>query len=269
MEGANDPLTQGDMQSHKAIVYGFSKLFPNLKVVSEEKDRENIDLDNFEIPNLNRGQLEQELRNKEDELLAYEEILVWVDPLDATQEYTENLRQYVTTMVCITVQGKAVAGVIHQPFFGKTYWAWVGHGMSEELRLFEAQNKKDILVEPRIIVSRSHAGPVNETSQQAFGTGVHVIPAGGAGFKVLSVLKGEADAYVHVTLIKKWDICAGNALLNAKNGQMTNLEGQEIDYSNQDDPKNLGGLLATMHNHNKFKEKLSRIKVTKQEHKPK
>lgn len=50
--------------------------------------------------------------------------------------------------------------------------------------------------------------------------------------------------YVHVTFIKKWDICAGNAILKALGGHMTTLKGEEIDYSGT--PKNPDGLLATV-----------------------
>ena len=40
----------------------------------------------------------------------------------------------------------------------------------------------------RIIVSRSHAGDVRKTAQEAFGEEAKVTPAGGAGFKVYLVL---------------------------------------------------------------------------------
>ena len=31
-EGAKEMLTEGDLQSHRTMVYGFAKAFPNLKV---------------------------------------------------------------------------------------------------------------------------------------------------------------------------------------------------------------------------------------------
>lgn len=70
------------------------------------------------------------------------------------------------------------------------------------------------------------------------------------GYKVLALLDPsdadieKADMYVHVTFIKKWDICAGNALLTALGGHMTTLKGEEIDYSGV--ACNNGGLLASV-----------------------
>lgn len=106
-------------------------------------------------------------------------------------------------------------------------------------------------------MSRSHAGSVNETAKSAFGKDVKIIPAGGAGFKVLSLFNNTADAYVHKTLIKRWDICAGDALLRSFGGKMTTLQGAEITYGEKNVVKNSGGLLATLNNHAHFLEKLS------------
>ena len=70
-------------------------------------------------------------------------------------------------------------------------------------------------------MSRSHAGKVNETAHEVFGEDVKVTPAGGAGFKGWEVAAGRQDAYVHTTLIKKWDICAPTALLTSLGGKLS------------------------------------------------
>lgn len=70
------------------------------------------------------------------------------------------------------------------------------------------------------------------------------------GYKVLALLdpKDEehemADIYIHVTFIKKWDICAGDAILKSVGGQMTTLKGEQINYSGSEG--NTGGLLASI-----------------------
>lgn len=88
------------------------------------------------------------------------------------------------------------------------------------------------------------------------GSGLHGVRLkcgrNGAGYKVLRVINGSIDAYVHTTHIKKWDVCAGNAILNAVSGQMTTLTGQSLDYSDTQHPQNNDGLLATLLDHTKF-----------------
>ena len=136
-----------------------------------------------------------------------------------------------------------------------------------------------------IIVSRSHSGDVEPVVKKSLGKDTKVIPAGGAGlstftltklihssilyltchggfliyiclycigYKTWEVIKGEASAYVHVTRIKKWDICAGNAILDTVGGKMTTLQGDTIDYSAAGDPVNDNGLLAVLKDHDIF-----------------
>ncbi|XP_020837252.1 inositol monophosphatase 3-like [Phascolarctos cinereus] len=241
-EGAEELLTAGDLQSHRCMASLWASTFPGIRVISEEHDEAALDLSepwDGKIP------LEIQEMVPSGQTVSMESVTVWIDPLDATQEYTEGLLSYVTTMVCVAVDGKPVIGVIHKPFTGFTAWALVGHGANVSAR--ESYDERS----PRLIVSRSHAGTVRTFSQKAFGTNVNIIPAGGAGYKVLSLLNlnkaeqpDQADAYLHITFIKKWDICAGNAVLSALGGHMTTLDGKDIDYL--DSPGNKEGLIASV-----------------------
>lgn len=82
------------------------------------------------------------------------------------------------------------------------------------------------------------------------------------GYKVLQVISENVDAYVHVTQIKKWDICAGDALLRAVGGRMTTLKGDTISYSAEDDVKNEDGLVATLRNYHTYFDALKHILKT-------
>ncbi|XP_014778400.1 inositol monophosphatase 3 [Octopus bimaculoides] len=252
-EGAAELKTLGDMESHRAILYGMAKAFPGLKVISEEHETKPVDFHNIEDTAKQREDVNKEI--KSDQRIPLNQIVVWIDPLDATQEYTEDLRQYVTTMVCVAVNGDPTIGVIHSPFDDQTYWAWVSYGHSSNLKPLEKvqlSNEKPT----QIIVSRSHPGKVVDVIKKAFGENTVVVEAGGAGYKALNVVKGLSNAYVHTTAIKKWDICAGNAILNALNGKMTTLNGDYIDYSSKDNVQNDKGLLATMQYHYHYLEHL-------------
>ncbi|XP_074545364.1 inositol monophosphatase 3 [Halichoeres trimaculatus] len=241
-EGASEPLTLGDLQSHRKMFNLIKNTFPEITVNSEEHDNvADAATWSRDIP----ADIQEKIEGGKE--VPTESVTVWIDPLDATQEYTENLVKYVTTMVCIAVDGKPVIGVIHQPFTGFTAWGVVGQGSNVHPRPSYS------ISPPKVIVSRSHSGKVKNFILDAFGNSTTIVEAGGAGYKVLSLLEmpviegaspDQADIYVHITFIKKWDICAGAALLKALGGQMTTLKGEDIDYS--DTPLNKGGLVATI-----------------------
>ncbi|KAG8570802.1 hypothetical protein GDO81_011424 [Engystomops pustulosus] len=252
-EGADDKMTRGDLLSNKKMANLIKSNFPGVQVNSEEHlgddDKEVINWDHT-IP----SEITDIVTSPK--LVPSDSITIWIDPLDATQEYTENLVNYVTTMVCVAVNGKPIIGVIHKPFTGYTAWAMVDSGSNIKKR--DSYNKKT----PTIIVSRSHAGEVKEVTLRTFGNETKIISAGGSGYKVLSLLdvpgkdQEAADVYVHVTYIKKWDICAGNAILRALGGQMTTLQGEDIIYTGSE--ANEGGLLASIGlDHNSLVEKLA------------
>lgn len=245
--GKDDPVTMGDTESHKRMTFAFQKFFTGIHVVSEEHT-ENPDMDSVPAPSLRNREVDRIITD--DEFVNADEITVWIDPLDATQEYTEDLRQYVTTMVCIVRGTQPIAAVIHKPFEKSSAWAWVGHGTN----LIDESAK----AKPNsIIVSRSHAGGVEGVAKAGLGDDVTVIPAGGAGYKAWALFDGTAEAYVHTTLIKKWDICPGDAILRHSGGKMTKLSGEEINYKYDQDAKNEGGMIASLHKYPQYQKALS------------
>uniref|UniRef100_A0A4W5NBD9 inositol-phosphate phosphatase n=1 Tax=Hucho hucho TaxID=62062 RepID=A0A4W5NBD9_9TELE len=230
-EGESEKLTLGNLNSHRKMYYLIKNTYPYVQVNSEEHDETENELGvwNRDIP----ADILQIVEGGRE--VPAHSITVWIDPLDATQEYTEPAQVCHNNGVC----GKPVIGVIHKPFTGYTAWALVGDGSNVKLRTSYNMNS------PKVFVSRSHAGKVKGFIEEAFGNTTASSQQG-----VLALLDPsdedieKADMYIHVTFIKKWDICAGNALLTALGGHMTTLKGEEIDYSGV--AGNNGGLLASV-----------------------
>ena len=116
--GQKEYVTLGDHTSHDIITNGLLTVWPSLQYRSEEKNVKGTD-EPTRHPILYNTEVEAFM--KQDEAVNMDDVGVWIDPLDATQEYTEGgknpkLLEYVTVMICIVVKGQAIASVIHQPF---------------------------------------------------------------------------------------------------------------------------------------------------------
>ena len=145
-------------------------------------------------------------------------------------------------------------------------WGWVGVDHSEiqidENNLAEA-HKSNI---DEIIVSRSHAGQVLEILRDIYRDQQYrIIPAAGSAYKTLQVLQEYVDYYLHITPIKKWDVCAPDAILRAHRGTMTTLLNQTIDYNHRDKQVfiNDGILVTYKRNHNELLKFLTKSNLTK------
>lgn len=87
-EGANDPVTNADLRSHCAMERGLHRLFPKVTIISEEEvacaDENHIELDPTVI--------DEDIHLPDDHLVDAGDVTIWIDPLDATQEYTGDVR---------------------------------------------------------------------------------------------------------------------------------------------------------------------------------
>ena len=84
-EGANNPVTDGDMLSHRAMYHGLRKAFPRVNVISEEDDVEEIDMSTIMDAPKTHPEVDDVIPVGEDSMVAIGDVDVWIDPLDATQ----------------------------------------------------------------------------------------------------------------------------------------------------------------------------------------
>lgn len=229
---------------------------PNIRVISEEKEPagKNFNLDKYE--EFRRpfwAEMKDVISQLPEDSFEVSKLNIWIDPLDATQEYTEGLTQYVTTMGCVTYKGEPIFGAIYRPFYNETI---IGYGFGNNRWAATKVYKGEISKEEwsnapkKVVVSRSHAGDVKDVVVKSLGSEYEVEGAGGAGYKVLRLLNGTAMYYIHSTTIKKWDTCAGHALLKSVGGDIVKFDGQPIDYTvdKDEDIYSRNGLVAAITN---------------------
>ncbi|GAB1609572.1 3'(2'),5'-bisphosphate nucleotidase 1-like [Argonauta hians] len=258
-KGIDDLQTEADRSAQRCIIGSLQHHFPKVTFVGEEDLSPHQDPVTFQETDFCKDVLAmscpEELKNISDK-----EIIVWVDPLDGTKEFTQGLLDHVTVLIGISVNGSAVGGVVYQPYYnynsnapadqGRCIYGIVGVGA------FGLNSKPAPANENIITTTRSHSDPKVTSAVEACQP-TNVIKVGGAGHKVLLVCEGAAHAYVFASKgCKKWDTCAPEAVLRALGGNLTDLHGDKIPYQLDVPRPNLGGVVATLKNHDWYISKI-------------
>lgn len=89
-EGANDPFTDADGRSHCVMKLGLRRLFPRVTIFSEEDKQQCSDVNTFDLDNT----VLHETASLPDDFENVNDVTVWIDPLDATQEFTGQYCNY-------------------------------------------------------------------------------------------------------------------------------------------------------------------------------
>lgn len=152
------------------------------------------------------------------------------------------LYENVTVLIGIAVGGKAVGGVIHQPFWrppgspldqplvGRTVWGMVGLGV-KGLQLPTTLTSSS-LDQPglRLVVTwPPYADPELLERTVVSIKPESVVQVGGG--EIPMILDKKADAYVFAGVqMQKWDTCASDAILCAAGGILTDIYGNPLSY---------------------------------------
>ncbi|XP_036091353.1 3'(2'),5'-bisphosphate nucleotidase 1 isoform X5 [Rousettus aegyptiacus] len=111
-----DLQTKADRLAQMSICSSLARKFPKLTIIGEE----DLPFEEVDQELIEDGQWEEILKQpcpSQYSTIKEEDLVVWVDPLDGTKEYTEGLLDNVTVLIGIAYEGRAIAGVINQPYY--------------------------------------------------------------------------------------------------------------------------------------------------------
>ncbi|XP_065919220.1 3'(2'),5'-bisphosphate nucleotidase 1-like isoform X3 [Dysidea avara] len=261
MKGFDDPQTEADRQAQRCITTSLSRKFPNITIIGEEDISSQVtDESDAVVVTEETNEVLQMTCPQKYEKIEERQIVVWVDPLDGTKEFTEGFVTHVTVLIGISIEGEAVAGIIHQPFCddpaqgsGRTIWGMVGLGVYGHVPITLPRTTNAGFC---VAITRSHFNELVQGAVDAVNPD-HILREGGAGNKYLKVIEKHADAYLYPTKgTKKWDTCAGEAILKALGGTTTDCVGKPIQYLPSQSVHNLSGVLATLQGHQQLLDKI-------------
>lgn len=152
-----------------------------------------------------------------------------VDPLDGTKEFIHRIGEF-TVNIALIHETRPVAGVIHAPATGETWYATEGGGSWEKRdgRTTALQsNAGETLI---ATVSRFHLSPLDQEFNR-LNKITTVVPAG-SSLKFCRVAAGQASLYARFQGSMEWDIAAGHIIAREAGCTVTDLRtGKEPVYN--------------------------------------
>jgi len=222
-KGPRDPVTEADRRANELICTRLGAAFPDVPIVAEESDPSTF------------AHFREHQR------------AFFVDPLDGTREFVKKNGEFVV-MIGLLEGDEPSTGVIHAPATGAT---WAASAETGAFRLDADGARRPLRVsataalgDARVVSTRSHKSAALEQALDALGVST-LTALGSAGQKYVAIAEGSADAYVAPARAgSRWDLCAGQAIIEAAGGRMTDAFGVPIDYRSES-LVNESGILAS------------------------
>jgi 3'(2'), 5'-bisphosphate nucleotidase len=199
------PVTEADHRAQEIICKGLAQLSPHVPVVAEEGAGE--------------GHGEPAPGS------------FWlVDPLDGTKEFVNRNGEFTVNIALIEADAP-VLGVVHAPALDRLFAAAPGtQAVVEDAGGRRSLSARSTPAEGATVVSsRSHGDP-DALADCLAGRQIAACITAGSSLKFCLVAAGEADLYPRFGRTMEWDTAAGDAILRAAGGLVTDLEGHPLRY---------------------------------------
>jgi 3'-phosphoadenosine 5'-phosphosulfate (PAPS) 3'-phosphatase len=250
-----DTQTEADRQSERIIFSAIRRQFPDLCIIGEEESSSfspTYDVDILASPKAS-SVANKVLANLHPQIssVPVSELLVFVDPLDGTNEFVSGRLHCVSVLIGIARKGERLGGIIARPFPDAQICA-------SEL-MYGLVDCGVFIDHVRIAPSLEIRNPVKITTTLKRNCRVtarifellapcDILKEGGAGWKFWLVASGQVDCYQYARPgTKKWDVLAGDAIVSTLGGAVTDACGRKFIYAK--DPESFGndwGILASL-----------------------
>ena len=234
-DNLDDPVTLADLKVNEVIIERINEKYKdiNWEILSEE---------NVKISS---------------ECCINNSDWIWVlDPLDGTKDFIQGTGNYAMHLA-LNYKNKPYIGIVLIPdkdelwiTDGEKIWGEKKDGSKIKPNLSKNKSLKDMT----LVTSKNHKNETLKKLIQKIDFN-KVITMGSIGCKIATIVRGESDIYISLSLPGKssprdWDFASPEAILKASGGTITNLDYAELSYGKSNFEQ--GGIIIAsnnLHNH--------------------
>ncbi len=212
----NEPVTLADLEVNELIIKKINDKFPDMRwqILSEEN-----------------------IKNNSDNLKS--DWLFILDPLDGTKDFIQGTGNYAMHLA-LNFKNRPYIGIVLIPdkeelwiSDGHKVWCEKRNGLRLETNLSFVKNLCDM----RLVSSLNHRNQILENLIEEINC-KKIIKMGSIGCKIASILRGESDIYISLSLPgksspKDWDFAAPEAVLINAGGAITNIDNELLTYNSK------------------------------------
>jgi len=227
----DDPVTIADLKVNDLVISEINKRYPNENwgFLSEEKGK--LKINNTDSSN---------------------EWLWVLDPLDGTKDFIKNTGEYAMHLA-LNYMNVPILGIVLIPSKeelwiadGTSVWFENRAGYKQKTFLSNKKNIQDMT----IVTSKNHTNKELNFLINKLGFN-KVVYMGSIGCKITSILRGESDVYISISLPggsspKDWDFAAPDIILTTSGGLITDHENKKLIYNKKD--LNQSGVIIASNN---------------------
>ena len=232
--------------SQNIINEQYNSNFIKVKNNNEPVTLADLDVNNFILDNLQNKYtnidwdiLSEETINTKSQKKIITNWLWILDPLDGTRDFIQSTGNYAMHLA-LNYRNRPVIGIVLIPernelwiANGKQVWCENKNGIRKKHNL---SNIRD-LEKMTIVTSKNHRNEELQNLIENIGFKKSLL-MGSIGCKVSSILRGEADIFISLSLPgksfpKDWDFAAPEAILKQAGGAITTLDNKDLIYGKE------------------------------------